>query len=138
MSDHPRKKSVRKHCYKASAQGQADDTPMTDVAAPSSGVGGNLPVKLESTDCVANETQLMANAANGMHLLDYGLAAYNPSGNNDNVLNLPNQNDNSSFIYNDADFPSDYLFNMWEPGASSTQPIPSFQNLCFEDILKGL
>lgn len=113
-----------------------NDVPV--VAAPTSGVGEILPMKLETTDLASNEPQLMANAANGMQLLDYGLDAYNSSRNIDNVLNLPNQNDNSSLIYNDADFPSDYLFNMWEPGASSTQPIPSFQNLCFDDILKGL
>ncbi|KAL8108872.1 B3 domain-containing transcription factor ABI3-like [Apium graveolens] len=142
LSDVPKRKTVRKHSCKASAQGQpVDDTPMNDVpvvAAPTSGVGDNLPMKIEITDLATNEPQLVANAANAMQLFDYGLEAYNPSGNIDNVLNLPNQNDNSSLIYNDANFPSDYLFNMWEPGASSTQPIPSFQNLCFDDILKGL
>lgn len=111
------------------------------VAAPNSGVGENLPVKLENPDHATTDIQLIngTNAGNGMQLLDHGFDAYNPSGIIDNVLNLPNQNDNSSsLIYNDMNFPSDYLFNMWEPGASSSQPIPSFQNLCFDDILKGL
>ncbi|WOH04980.1 hypothetical protein DCAR_0624392 [Daucus carota subsp. sativus] len=55
----------------------------------------------------------------------------------DNVVNFPNPVDNSSsLIYSDINYPNDYSF-MWERRTSS-QPVPTFQNLSYDEILKGM
>lgn len=131
----PKPKKGKKKGDKAQSKA-ANETPVSDVnsGGPSFEAGKGLP---DAT----NEIQFMdnANAANYMQVPNYGFETCIPSSIMDNVLNFPNPIDNNtSLIYNDMNFPNDFLFNVWEPGTSSNQSVPSFQNMSFDDIVKGM
>lgn len=107
---------------------------MNDVPAvePSSEAGNGLPV---ATD----EIQSMETTVGSYMQPNYGFDGCSSSSIMDNMVNFPTLIDNqTSLIYNDMNFPNDYLFNMWEQGTSSNQSAPLFQNMSVDDIVKGL
>ncbi|KAK1359346.1 hypothetical protein POM88_043820 [Heracleum sosnowskyi] len=127
----PKPKKVRRQCNKAQSEA-SKDRPMNDVdAAPLEG-GNALPVATE-------EIQSMETTVDNYMQPNFGFDACSSSSIMDNVVNYPTLNDDqTSLIYNDMNFPNDYLFNMWERGTSSNQSAPFFQNMSFDDIVKGL
>lgn len=130
----PKPKKVRNLCNKAQAEA-SQDRPMNDVpaVAPSNSEPGNgLP---DATD----EIQPTETTVSNYMQPNYGFDACSSSSIMDNMVDFPTLIDNqTSLIYNDMNFPNDYLFNMWERGTSSSRSAPLFQNMSVDDIVKGM
>lgn len=123
----PKPKRVRNQGNKDQSEASTD-RPMNDVPAaePSLEAGNGLPVATQ-------EPQLMETTVSNYMQPNYGLDACSSSIIMDTLID--NQ---TSLIYNDMNFPNDSLFNMWERGTSSSQSAPLFQNMSFDDIVKGM
>ncbi|KAL1812195.1 hypothetical protein ACET3Z_022260 [Daucus carota] len=126
----PKPRKIRNHSKKDKAETDKDTPPtVAHNVAPSLEAGKGLPTAAKTEPSVDHTT-----VDNYMPVPNNGFEAGVII---DNVVNFPNPVDNSSsLIYSDINYPNDYSF-MWERRTSS-QPVPTFQNLSYDEILKGM